>query len=1140
MLIGTTTFAFAPAAIAQESDDVAVVSEDDDATAVEDDDDADFVVTGSRIKKNTFNSIQPLQVIDAGDSLDVGSLDPASILQESVSAAGQQIDTSFAGFVLDNGPGSETLNLRGLGAGRTLLLINGRRMAPAGVEGAPTQPSLNLLPGSLVERYDLLLDGASSVYGSDAVAGVGNVILRQDFDGFEFFASGDYNQAGAGHDYTLNGAWGRNNDRGFIGIGVEYDYTDPVTFGDREFLAGCETHYEITESGEIRTRDLATGLQTRLDTQGLITAPESPCISGAGGFSGRIFERSGSLFFGSAYYTPGSGNVIPNFSDTGLFGVPIDRDGNGIVDIYFPDFSPGSRDLEQTLFAEQKQLSIMSYGEYTLEGDMNLTPYYELLHVKNEVEINSGQGVLFPDVPANNPYNICNPAAANGFDCGIGQTDLMSSPEYIAAFQAYYANPLANTYAFVGGDDNCFGLPLAFCTPATFGLLTGPVGAQIVSPQVSVRGDRNLTFVDLAQTRGVIGIGGDLPFLNGGSFNNWTFDTSLSYSYAEGDSSRPGIRDDRLALALGWDPTTDLDNDGVPDGDTLNGRFDLLTLPGGPCDVANVSNPGLLQPDAAAGCVPVNLFAPSLYAGLINGEFATQAERDYLFDTRDFNTVYEQTIFNAYATGEIYQLPAGVVSAVAGIEYRVDSLESNPDNVAADGLFFGFFVDQGAEGEKWTREAFFEVDVPLLANHPLAQELTANLSTRWTEDEFYGDDWTYSAKVGWRPIDSLLLKSSVGTSFRAPNLRENFIRGQSGFNGVFDPCAVQAGMIVFNSSPPPNFVVDPSLDTRAPEVIAACQREGRDPFSVGFDPVAGTTITNPGVEITTGGTDAIGPETSDSFTAGFSFEQPFFESFDLTIGASFYDIQIYDTIIEPSAQFLVNDCFTRTDGIRSAFCDRLSYNGSLSNISDIDNRFINQDEQTVSGIDYSLKFDKELTLFDRPVDFGLDVRANQLKERTTTFVDDQLNVSTSRFEGEFGFPEWTANATARFDFNDYRVSWNTRYIGEVEQDPAGIDAFSDPIDTQGTGFFGDTCLGPDFGDELCRDVGFADSYVEHDLGVRYQGDTWTVRAGITNVFDEVPPKVDGNEVFSISNTPIGNGYSLNGREYFISVNKALN
>ncbi len=91
-------------------------------------------------------------------------MDAGDILQESTAAAGQQIDLTFNGFVLDNGPGQTNINLRGLGGGRTLVLINGRRVAPAGVEGAPTSPDLGLVPSSLVQQYDLLLFSESFQY----------------------------------------------------------------------------------------------------------------------------------------------------------------------------------------------------------------------------------------------------------------------------------------------------------------------------------------------------------------------------------------------------------------------------------------------------------------------------------------------------------------------------------------------------------------------------------------------------------------------------------------------------------------------------------------------------------------------------------------------------------------------------------------------------------------------------------------------------------------------------------------------------------------------------------------------------------------------------------------------------------------
>jgi iron complex outermembrane receptor protein len=110
----------------------------------------EVVVTGSRLKRTTFSSISPLQIITSEISREAGLLNAGDILQTSTSAGGQQIDLTFSGFVLDNGPGSRTLNLRGLGAGRTLILINGRRMAPGGAEGAPYAPNLGDIPTGLV------------------------------------------------------------------------------------------------------------------------------------------------------------------------------------------------------------------------------------------------------------------------------------------------------------------------------------------------------------------------------------------------------------------------------------------------------------------------------------------------------------------------------------------------------------------------------------------------------------------------------------------------------------------------------------------------------------------------------------------------------------------------------------------------------------------------------------------------------------------------------------------------------------------------------------------------------------------------------------------------------------------------------
>jgi Outer membrane cobalamin receptor protein len=96
----------------------------------------EVIVTGSRLRRDTFTSVAPMQIITTEFAKEVGLVDAADILQGSTAATGQQIDLTFQGFVLDNGPAASTVDLRGLGANRNLVLINGRRVSPSGGKGA--------------------------------------------------------------------------------------------------------------------------------------------------------------------------------------------------------------------------------------------------------------------------------------------------------------------------------------------------------------------------------------------------------------------------------------------------------------------------------------------------------------------------------------------------------------------------------------------------------------------------------------------------------------------------------------------------------------------------------------------------------------------------------------------------------------------------------------------------------------------------------------------------------------------------------------------------------------------------------------------------------------------------------------------
>ena len=186
-----------------------VVTEDD--SLLEDEETERIVVTGSRIRRAEFSEASPVQIISGEISRELGLFNTGDMLQESNQASGVQYDNTFGGFVLDNGPGSSTISFRNLGAGRTLVLVNGRRMAPAGVGGAPTAPDLNLIPSIMVDRIENLFDGASTVYGSDAIAGVANVVLKKDVEGFQFVTGGSKPKGNGGEETEFGALLGNNN-----------------------------------------------------------------------------------------------------------------------------------------------------------------------------------------------------------------------------------------------------------------------------------------------------------------------------------------------------------------------------------------------------------------------------------------------------------------------------------------------------------------------------------------------------------------------------------------------------------------------------------------------------------------------------------------------------------------------------------------------------------------------------------------------------------------------------------------------------------------------------------------------------------------------------------------------------------------
>ena len=188
-------------------------------------------VTGSRIKRTDLEGASPVVSITAADIKLEGDFTVADALRSSSL-------NSFGSFSERSGSSAQsqaTINLRGAGSRRTLVLLNGRRFP-----GSPTlggaSANLNAIPMAAVERIDIMTEGASSIYGSDAMAGVVNVILKDNFEGLTFnIGAGqrDQDEGTTSQEFSIVG--GLSNDKGNITFSFDHQKRKGISDADRDY-----------------------------------------------------------------------------------------------------------------------------------------------------------------------------------------------------------------------------------------------------------------------------------------------------------------------------------------------------------------------------------------------------------------------------------------------------------------------------------------------------------------------------------------------------------------------------------------------------------------------------------------------------------------------------------------------------------------------------------------------------------------------------------------------------------------------------------------------------------------------------------------------------------------------------------------
>ena len=352
----------------------------------------EVLVTGSRIKRTEFSSLAPMEVIGMEESKLSGLISLTDILHSSNLTSGTQIDDSYGGFVTDGGPGANQFSLRGLGAQRSLFLVNGKRFVPSGLGGSVYGTDLTSVPTTMLDRLEVYKDGASVIYGADAVAGVVNAITREAIDGGEVSIRYEYPEINAGQTSTIDGAWGKVADNWRFSVSGSYSHQKPYFQSDTSY-AKCPTRPRLTDEdddGIIDNRDPETGKEL--------------CYGAIYGFAASPF--------GWVRYDPSLGpdadNTNPNWDElvNGTYGVDYYTtipDPNPTQGAFYRDTrNPALRMMQY----ENKNYQINSQGAYDFSlGGNTATAYYEAYFGRRDTRANFGKPQLFPGVPATNPSN---------------------------------------------------------------------------------------------------------------------------------------------------------------------------------------------------------------------------------------------------------------------------------------------------------------------------------------------------------------------------------------------------------------------------------------------------------------------------------------------------------------------------------------------------------------------------------------------------------------------------------------------------------------------------------------------------------------------------------------------------------------
>lgn len=1060
MLVATLA---APAAYAQ--DTVADQAGETDET----DDGGRIVVTGSRLARDP-NAVAPLPIstVTSETLAAAGNLDATATLRQipALISSGTTADSIERGA---GGVGQATLNLRQLGANRTLALVDGWRHV-SGVAGSQTV-DVSTIPNALIERVEVLTGGASAIYGADAVTGVVNYVLKRDFEGLEVNAQSSVPTSGTGSGFRLEGTWGQNfaEGRGNVTLSGGYTLENEVLLGERPFTrnngrANNSTTYPDPDR-RFQRGDISAAATPNFFQRFSTDNGRFPI-----GFAIPTIEQFNTFFPGQSP-TAAEAALISRAQNAPLFRIGADprfaiSSGQGLI--FRNDFGFFNADINGNGIndCEESYIGLTGFGGggCYVSTPGNGVKIFEDGVIANGSNQFGGDGAIERTnatslVPENERFygNLrasfeFSPAAEIFVDAKYARNNTTSRNNYNTFYDSLLIFP-----------DNPF-------IPAVLQADADEAGGLRVSRDFLDLGP-GISRAKRDTYRIVAGLRGEVtPNLRYELVGNYgRTDTSVTNSNS--------VRYDRLFAALDVvrDPAT-----GQP---VCRSTLNPSAPPHPGSEIFPVIAPGFFTFRPGDGqCRPANI---------LSGENSLSAEAVNFITTPTTDRVrLEQMVVTGIVdgdTGAFFNLPGGAVGFVVGAEYRKEKSRTRfndltlgllPEGSPAGpaGTFIGDISDNqsllfdaqtqifDAGGQFVVAEVFGEISLPLLADTPFFEELTVGAAGRYADYSTVGGAFTWNVNGIWAPIEDIRFRGSYSQAIRAPNISELFDPQQGATFRPADPCDV---------------INQDATANRRQNCIAAAGALGiADPaqFIANYsDPLTAR------FSGTSGGNPDLAEETATTWTVGGVIQPRFLRG--LTLSADYYSIRIEDAIAAVAAQDIVDTCYDNAT-FPNQFCDLFSRNGPTAGPTTFGLNFLRQTQINfgrieTSGIDATINYGFSLGSNN----FNLNLVANWA-EKLNRFFDPVDATLVNPGLGETGAPEWSGLATTSWNRGLFTLNYQVQYIGE--------QAIASVIQIER--------IEREFGP-----AGMAPEYWVHNLSASLDvTDDFTLSGGINNLTNEEP------------------------------------